>query len=304
MSLPVPLYTELRCVAPASPLWKWPHSHFDPAQIPQIGSAMPNLVNTLFQDCRQRPLGILVARLLWELAGITDQEVLRLADAFRSRGDGEVNLRFSVRTPWETREVDPLLLDEFLTSAMVVGDGMPLSNAFPEESGEPIGVSITRYLYLAWKDLRSPAGRRIFKPTKVEPEDMVFAFVDGDTTLRLVRVGKPEFDEADWRGFDPIYPVLPFAGFPLAFRRPDGTPFYVPGTEGGSELALTGYAFLGDGRALYPLAGKLEEEGEPVIRIHLEYTPGWQIASGGVYPWSSLGDSVRRALAERFTVIG
>jgi len=307
MALTPQLYVDLARVESGSPLWTWPHSHFAPPQIGQLGPVVPKLANTLFNDYLQRPLGILLVRLMWELGVISHEGGeqggnLSVLAPFID-GAGNVNIRFSVRTPWEFGEVEPSVVDDFLTATMVVGDGLPIGATYPEGSQNPWGVSIQRYLTMTSRDLRSPAGRALWRPRTVEPREMVFAFTDGDTTLRLVNVGKPEFDEKAFEGLTPVHPVLPFAGFPIAFEREDGSRFYLPGSEGGAELNMTGYAFTQDGRQEFPLAGRLETDGRPVIRVHMEYSPGWEFACGGVYAWSEIGEGTRKALRERFAVI-
>lgn len=303
MVLTPQLYSDLVSVRSGSPLWTWPHSHFDPAQISRLGPGVPRLANTLFTDYQQRPLGLLLVRLLWELGAISHEGGHPVVPDALMDEAGNVNVHFSVETPWETTEVDPALVDDFLTAAMVVGDGLPMGETYPEGAQAPWGVSIQRFLALTYRDLGNPAGRRLWCPRTVEPRDMVFAFTDGDTTLRLVNVGKPKFDEEPLDGLTPIYPLLPFAGFPMAFERADGSRFYLPGSEAGAELGLTGYAFLKDGRAEFPLARRLEKDGAPVIRVHLEYSPGWGFACGGVYAWSEIGEGTRNALRNRFAVI-
>lgn len=309
------LYTELVTIDPESHLWRWPYGHFDPSDIRAVSEQVRGIAYKVYRDQRSRPLGILLARLLWELGELTHgDDGTTLLEQFLLPQDaaGEprsVNVRFSVETPWETTDVDPAALDAFLSVALAVGDGMPITTTYPEweEVGkEPVGVATSRNLYLGWRDLRESGGRKLFEPKESEPEDLVFGFMDSGDTIRLVNVGQPMFgDLGDVRGFTPIYPphALPYAKFPLAFERPDGSRFFLPGSEAGCEIRVAGYAFLEDPRAHLPLANSLESDGRPVIRIHLEYTPGWQFNTAGVYVWSQLSDEVRQKLVQRFVVL-
>jgi hypothetical protein len=264
---------------------------------------MPGLANTLFTDYRQRPLGLLLVRLLWELGVLSHEPGAPKVPESLLDADGNVRIRFSVESPWGSREVAPGVIDEFLTQAMAVGDGVPVAQSHPELDPEPWGAWIQRYLSLTSRDLSQPAWRSLWSSPETPLREMVFAFTDGDTTLRLVNVGHPLFEDEDLKAASPVHPLLPFAGFPVAFERPDGTRFYLPGSEAGGELNLTGYVFLRDGREVLPLARRLEKNGDPVIRVHMTYTPGWETACGGVYAWSEIGEGTRNALRNRFTVI-
>lgn len=319
--LPESEYHALLEFSESSAVWTWHHGWIDPRALHSLAQRLPQMARMDFPDNRERPLAFFLCRLFYELGVLTHEPSAEastnvdIRPEFLGSGD-HAKIVFSFGTPWGIREVPASAINDLLTVATVMGDGSAMEIEHVS-GGILFGLRLDRALDLIWTS--EEEGRLVMEPPEEVEEDLVVAF-DLGSELRLVNCGRPRFkpvnlEELEGNGWQEVFPPEPSSIYPKTYGFRDRVGrggvekrFHLPGTEAGYAFRLSGAAFTRDGEDCYSVSSTLGDDG-PVIRVHLEYWPGWMNASLGnlgrrkEWAWNLLTDEFKQELADRFPLI-
>lgn len=308
-----------------SAMWQWPKRQFHEAALPGVRKSLDQLPYTfMFGDgfrYANRPYGIMLIRLLLELGELTiqrdqDGAAVHLAKAFQG-ADGLVPLSLSTGAPWGVNEAAPGEVDEFLQVAQVNGDAIYSREPYMGHERKPTGLAIHRNLRLFLisevgnGNLAFEAGFYADETGYDLPEEwapLQFAGLEGGR-LTVVSCGMPRFGAFDPKGMRVVRPPFPIPGFPRTyeFETEDGSTerCWVPLSEDAAGVSLHGYAFE-ENPERAQICRALGDEGDPVIRVHLSYVPGWRSSMDGsarVWCWSECSDEYREHIESLATEV-
>ena len=321
--LPLSEYRSLVTMGPST-LFQWPGMQFKSASVvDKIRASLDKLPYTYLAaggQGSQRPLGLMAVRLLWELGELTHQPLKDsgaepvIAHSFLLPG-GKVPMRWSAETPRGLNEVAAGAVDEFLQSALVEGDGVPTRDGGYENAmGEFAGLIVRRNFQLTFRSLPGNGnlafeiGAFTGEPEEApeEWENLQFAYMEGGR-LCVIDCGSPAFGQVDVSGMRVVRPELPITGFPNTYEFENNGQtqrIWLPMSEGGCILGLSGYAFRENAERTQ-VCRTMEDGAGAVIRVHLSYVPGWRVGvrNRNCWCWSELSDEFQAQIEEEATEI-
>lgn len=288
--------------------WRWPEAHFRPEAVGEFALRIKEYAGESFRDALLRPLGLLTVRLCWELGEMSHQAEKGGGESLRSEFDqkGEMPLKWSIGTPWALSDLGVSEVDQFFEHATVKGDGLLVVEAIQDEQLEVLGTALRRAFDAAWRQGAEQGNGLLGIGNRGAASELAFAWREGDD-LQILQCGSPWFGPLDGlQDVKEIAVVAPVAKglLPKVISYRDGRGrtrrAFIPGTELGGQFDLSGHIGLTEA-GMTALCREMGDKA-PCLRIHLGYTPGWNLVPYGLGSslmcWSELDSEQQEEMRE------